>query len=285
MGPQHGGTACLTPTKSLDTTNALDTITANMISVAVAIEGISSPLMTLPNEIFFEMASHLESLKDFNSLLRTNRFFHTLFNAHLYRRAVAANEIVREAIVVWVLQNYRVRSLTFLLDNGLSVHQKLCADSITLLSWTCHLGDHNRAVLLAELLIERGADMQSKDAIFGTALHQAVISDNRPIAELLLAHGADANVTDERGRTPLHRVVTAGYHTFLGKALLDHGADINAITHHGRSALWLAFTWGNYGMCELLLDRGADTRGLRSSDMRVLLNLVEQWRKLGHCNQ
>jgi hypothetical protein len=75
-----------------------------MNSLPVATEDIHSsftspaPLMKLPNELFFEVASHLESFKDLNSLLRTNRFFHTLFNSHLYRLAVAAGKSVLEEI-------------------------------------------------------------------------------------------------------------------------------------------------------------------------------------------
>jgi hypothetical protein len=68
----------------------------------VATEIIHSPLMMFPNELFFDVASHFESFSDLNSFLRTNHFFHTLLNAHLYRRAVRANDTVREAILTWL---------------------------------------------------------------------------------------------------------------------------------------------------------------------------------------
>jgi hypothetical protein len=90
----------------------------------VATEG-KPPLLTLPNELFSEVASHSESFKDLNSLLRTSRFFHDLFNTQLYRRAIDAEDAVRAGIVQWVLSEYRVASLTRLLDNGLSIDQKL----------------------------------------------------------------------------------------------------------------------------------------------------------------
>jgi hypothetical protein len=95
-----------------------------MNPLLAATEG-KSPLQTLPNELFLEVAPHLESFKDLNAFLRTSRFFHTLFNPQLYRRSVAADEDACEDIVKWVLSEYRVASLTLLLDNGLSVDQKL----------------------------------------------------------------------------------------------------------------------------------------------------------------
>jgi hypothetical protein len=55
--------------------------------------------MTLPNELFLEVASHLKSFKDLNSLVRTSRFFHGMFNIQLYRRAVAADRRVLDGIV------------------------------------------------------------------------------------------------------------------------------------------------------------------------------------------
>jgi hypothetical protein len=123
-----------------------------------ATEGIRSPLMALPNE-----------LSDLNFLLRTTGFFHTLFNTRLYRRAVAASDPVREDIVQWVLSEYRLASLTLLLDNGLSVDQKL--DTLypkTLLRRICGLSDQKRTVSLARLLIERGADVEERISGFGT---------------------------------------------------------------------------------------------------------------------
>jgi hypothetical protein len=125
------------------------------------------PLLTLPNELFFEVASHLESFQDFNSFLRTTPAFHTIFNTHPDRRAVAADELVREDIVKWVLRQYRIAPLTLLLDNGLSVHQKLGQHSKQLLPWVCcHCSDGKLSVSLAELLIGTGADVTEKDPIY-----------------------------------------------------------------------------------------------------------------------
>jgi hypothetical protein len=125
-----------------------------------------SPLLTLPKELLFEGASLLPSFKDLNSLLRTSRFLHTFSCPELYRSAIAADNDLnfRDNILPWVLSEYRIASLKFLLNNGLSAHQKLGEHSEELLLWTymrCH--DHQRLLPLTRLLIERGADIEAKD--------------------------------------------------------------------------------------------------------------------------
>jgi ankyrin repeat protein len=253
------------------------------------------PIMTLPNELIFDVASHLESFKDLNSLLRTTRRFHTLLNTHLYRLAVAADETVREDIVWWVLSKYQVSSLRLLLDKGLSVQLKLLNKfrlyrygirvPVDLLRLICDLSDQKRCVPLARLLIERGADIEAH-SVFGTVLHKAVSTDNFSITELLLTHGADTNAIDYRGRTPLHWICERHLlrnQVLLAQVLLDHGADsdINAVMNNGRSPLFEAFVWKNWEMCTLLLDRGADTSRWHSSKRKQLLRRVERWQKRG----
>jgi hypothetical protein len=258
-----------------------------MNPLPVAIEAINSsftspaPLMKLPNELFFEVASHL---KDLNFLLRTNRFFHTLFNSHLYRLAVAAGKSVLEDIMAWMLSNYQVSSLRLLLDNGLSVQLKLPVKfqgPVDLLRWICHLSDQKRSVPLARLLIERGADIEA-NSDYGTVLHEAVLEDNFSNTELLLTHGADTNAIDYRGRTPLYWASGDRWlrnQVLLAQVLLDHGADINAVMNNGRSLLFEAFVWKSWEMCTLLLERGADTSGWWEVNTQKLLRGVGQWKK------
>jgi hypothetical protein len=270
-----------------------------MNPLPVAIEAINSsltsPLMTMPNELFFEVASHLESFKDLNSLLRTTRRFHTLLNTQLYRLAVAADETVRDDIVWRVISKYQVSSLRLLLDNGLSVQLKILPVKkvlfygleirlrvpVALLRWICHLSDKKRSVPLARLLIERGADIEA-NSDFGTVLHEAVLRDNFSITELLLTHGADTNAIDYLGRTPLYGASgnqLLRNQVLLVQVLLDHGADINAVSNNGHSPLFEAFVRERWEMCTLLLERGADTSGWWEVNTQTLLRGVGQWKK------
>jgi hypothetical protein len=166
-------------------------------------EGSKSLLLKLPNGLFIEVASHLESFQDLNSLVRTSRLVHEMFNSHLYRRAVAADAIVFDDLVSWVLSEYRLTSLTLLLDNGLSVDYtgRFTGDRYeeSMLCFLCGLHDQERSATLARVLIQRGADTtkvkSGRDS--DTVLKRALLQDNFPILALFLGqrgrcqHGGD----------------------------------------------------------------------------------------------
>jgi ankyrin repeat protein len=235
-------------------------------------------LLKLPNELLLEVAVHLERFRDLNSLLRTSRFFHTTFHTLLYRRVITADDTVRDGIVSWVLSEYQVASLVHLLDNGLSANYKFeCGRD--LLRALCRLDDQEHSVPLARLLIERGADIEARNANARTVLHTAIRKYNRGIAALLLAHGADVNALDGYGYTPLHDAV-ANCDYDLVRLLLAHGADINALSTSGQRPLHRVSRWPDYKTAKLLLEHGADVNAI-DFDGRTLLHLISQDRGPG----
>jgi ankyrin repeat protein len=224
----------------------------------------NSPLLTLPNELFFEVASHLESFQDLNSLVRTSSVFHMLFNTHLYRRAVAADDAVRQDIVSWVLSECQVNSLKLLLDTGLSVHQELGWNSEQLLLWFSRNCFHEElSVPLAQLLIERGADITEQCPVdSSTPLHGAIINGNYDLAALLLAAGADvdaATTTKWHRRTPLHFAILNPYpDASMIDLLVAHGATVDARDGNEDTPLLFAARQGNAHHIPALLGHGAD---------------------------
>ena len=60
---------------------------------------------------------------------------------------------------------------------------------------------------VAELLISNGGDVNAKNNIGDTPLHQAVFDGHRDIVELLIANGADVNAKDDHGQTPLDTAI------------------------------------------------------------------------------
>jgi ankyrin repeat protein len=228
-----------------------------------------SLLLTLPNELIFEVGSHLKSFKDLNGLACTSRFFHTMFNSILYRRAVGADPNVLDDIVGEVLFYYELDSLVLLLDNGLSVHYKLHLNSEDMLQGLCgyNASQEERAVEMARLLIERGADIRATAEDGHTVLHSAA-RGYYLISKLLLKHGAEVDATDMDGSTPLHY---ASYRALEGsrrnlllehgavvKLLLEHGADVNATDKDGSTPLHFASYRDLEGSTRnLLLEHGA----------------------------
>jgi ankyrin repeat protein len=264
-----------------------------------------SPLLGFPNELFLEVASHLESFADLNSLARTSRFFHTMFNTRLYRRAIAADGIVLDDIVTWVLVEYRLASLTLLLDNGLSVNHTRkfdnggyrCEENMyggyrcekNMLFFLCTLDDQERSVPLARLLIQRGAHIDATDNEYSrTVLHKAVLHGNYPIVALLLTHGVDVNVADDDGLRALH---FAGDHDMvvhdnaemvhdnaeMVHLLIAHGADIEARSADGDTPLIVSSQYKQkHNITKALLKHGADA-GVHNKRGATPLHCASMW--------
>ncbi len=112
---------------------------------------------------------------------------------------------------------------------------------------------------VATLLLDRGADIESKNQFDLTALRRAARNGHLDVATLLLDRGADIESKNEYGYTALHNAARNG-HLDVATLLLDRGADIESKNEYGYTALHYA-AWSRYGhhdVTALLLDRGAD---------------------------
>lgn len=86
--------------------------------------------------------------------------------------------------------------------------------------WTpLHIEAYRGRPDLVELLIAKGADVNAKDLVRKTPLHQA---KNKEVAELLIAKGADVNAKDKNGLTPLLYATIHG-HKDVAELLRKHG--------------------------------------------------------------
>ena len=80
-----------------------------------------------------------------------------------------------------------------------------------------------------------GADVNAKINL-GTPLHYAALDGYKEVAELLIDKGADVNAKNLSGGTPLHNAAQQG-HKEIVVLLIANGADLNAKTYSGQTPL------------------------------------------------
>ena len=100
-----------------------------------------------------------------------------------------------------------------------------------------------------------GVDVNTKSEVYGgTPLHRAA---NKEVVELLIAKGAKVDTKDKNGRTPLHGAI-ARDRKEIAELLIDKGADVNAKSDDDWTPLHYAAANGHKEIAELLITKGAD---------------------------
>jgi len=117
---------------------------------------------------------------------------------------------------------------------------------------------------IALLLLERGADPESRGRQLQTALYAASFRGYTEVVRSLIDHGADLNAvcddTDNRRHvrwTPLHVALEKG-RLEIARLLLEHGADVNYQDNDGKNLLHVALRHPSIEITRLLLDLGAN---------------------------
>jgi len=124
-----------------------------------------------------------------------------------------------------------------------------------------------------QALLDSGLSTETKNSNGLTLLNFAAAHDRLDICELLVARGASIDSTCDDGDTPLCRAVIGGFLT-LSKFFLQHGASATSRTPDGHSLLQLAATGsGDVETLRLLVIMGADIKE-KTADGQTLLHLA-----------
>ena len=111
---------------------------------------------------------------------------------------------------------------------------------------------------IVQWLLSRGANLTVPDELFGwTPLHAAAYYGHIEISQLLLEYKADKNTQSLHGETPLHNVSEVG-HDNIARLLLEHGADVDAQDNSRNTPLLVALKHGCLEIARLLVEHGAN---------------------------
>lgn len=109
---------------------------------------------------------------------------------------------------------------------------------------------------MCELLLERGAQVDSLDEDRNTPLHYAAASGSTAVVKVLLRGGAQVDLEQAQGLTPAHWASHKGHADVLG-ILLAYGAPVNAKAEDAATPLHMAANRGHLPCVRLLLEKGA----------------------------
>lgn len=95
-------------------------------------------------------------------------------------------------------------------------------------------------------------------------------------AEVVADKGAEIDLPDDEGRRPLHEAAFFG-HAGMVRFLVASGARVDAPVHpFGHTALWFAAAQGHYGIADWLIARGAGVHVTDALTGQGLLHLAAQ---------
>ncbi len=146
-----------------------------------------------------------------------------------------------------------VPQVRHLLDKGVNVDVKVSIDNSTASIMAAEKG-HNEVVTL---LLEKGADINTINVFGGTALHGALSGRDPVLAQLLIERGADVT-TKHRGTncTVLMAAAGGGYADVVS-SMLEKGVDVNVEDRQGYTALTYAAGEGHTEIVKLLVRAGS----------------------------
>jgi ankyrin repeat protein len=130
---------------------------------------------------------------------------------------------------------------------------------------------------MVQVLLKHHADVHIGGIGAWTPLHAASLSRNpKPeIARLLLEHGADMNSKTDIGITPLSLLSVQNGNLEVATVLLEHGADPNIRPGYGEGPLYVTLQKGHPGLVRLMLKHGADPIA-RDDYGQTLLHVASQ---------
>jgi ankyrin repeat protein len=107
-----------------------------------------------------------------------------------------------------------------------------------------------------KLLIERGADVNAKNAFDSTALMWSATDIEK--VRILIEHGADVNAASKGGRTALLIAAMSDRSAAIVKLLIAKGANVKAVDKGNTTALLAAAQGGDPETVRLMVDAGLD---------------------------
>ena len=122
----------------------------------------------------------------------------------------------------------------------------------------CILAAIKGNIEVVKLLVEHGGDIQAQDIFGHTPLSYAVMNDHVPVVEMLLDRGADVNSKSGAYEAPLLCHAANGNQVKMVELLIARGADVNLTSDEGgHTPLHCAAYTNSREVAQVLIEAGA----------------------------
>ncbi|KAJ5748528.1 uncharacterized protein N7511_010224 [Penicillium nucicola] len=226
------------------------------------------PLLDLPNELLLAIASFLDSERDINALVRTNRHLHSLFKSYLYIHNVKHHEgsALRWSAVHGVLPSVRESIRHGAKFQGLVSSQPLLD--------AAHYGH----VDIVSYLLSLGANPYSeeKGALKRTPVQWGIRSNFPEVVKVMIEAGIDPNEKDKKGETLLHYSAKECARNIEAatQVLITKGAKLESTNFIGETPLCTACVSGSVDVARCLIENGADFNYKDRGQNKSLLHIA-----------
>ncbi len=189
-------------------------------------------LLSLPNEIIFEIVENLDKEQDIYSLVRVNKRLHNLFDDYLYRYDIKHR---RCRALFWAAKHGREPTARKLLHLGADVNVKIQQArsngtrpraGLTPL----HLAAGKGHLTIVKLLLEVGADPEARVQEHLTPLFFALVARHEKVARTIsrrISNLQNCLVDSTNRLTPLHVSCRKGLWN-CARYFINEGADVDA---------------------------------------------------------
>ena len=167
---------------------------------------------------------------------------------HLARDPQALNRLGKSKLAPLheAILRKKTEAAQLLIEKGADVNLPDRSDNPPL-----HIAINRKLPEIAHALIASNANLTAKDKNGWTALHLAAAKDAVDIAKLIIDAGADIHILSTAGGTPLHEAAASGSGEMVA-LLLNAGVDPSIVSSHEKSALDIAREFENEAAIELL---------------------------------
>jgi ankyrin repeat protein len=123
-----------------------------------------------------------------------------------------------------------------------------------------------------KLLIDRGADVNARNAFDSTALMWSATDIEK--VRMLVEHGADVNAVSKQGNMPLLLAAMSDRSAAIVKLLIAKGADVKAVNGGKVTTVFAAAQGGDLETIRMLVDAGVDVNAAMVVGLTPLMNAV-----------